>query len=91
MINIYVGTISKSADLFIASKEEVLTAIHAIRSKQKERNEKIQKMGRNVESLKLTAQIRGKLPELEKLLDKMNIALRAQIKDPKVKSINDTK
>jgi len=68
----------------VACKEDVLTAIHWVRSKQKERTEMIQKAGKKtVDVLKLTAQIGGKLPDLEKLLDKMNNALRAQRKDPK--------
>jgi chromosome segregation ATPase len=80
---------STADDAFVSCKEDVLTTLHWIRSKQKERTDKLEKTGRNVDVLKITAQIGTKLPELEKLLDKMNIALRAQRKDPKKYSSSD--
>jgi len=50
--------------------------MHEVRTKQKERNEKLLKAGtKTVEVIKLNHLIKSKLPETEKLLGKMRSAL----------------
>jgi hypothetical protein len=42
-------------------------------------------LGNNPETLRLAAEIKDKISELEKLVEKLNEAVRKQIKNPKVR------
>lgn len=74
----------KDTDEFNQTQIEALELLDYIKKKQDERDQKIQKLGNNPETLRLAAEIKDKIAELEKLVEKLNEAVRKQIKNPKV-------
>lgn len=72
-----------SDDEFNVSKLEVNETLNFIKKKQDERDQKVAKFGSSPDSLRMGAEIRDKIAELEKQIEKMNQALRKQRKNQK--------
>jgi len=72
-----------SDDEFNVAKLQVNETLNYIKKKQEERDHKVTKFGSSPDTLRMGAEIRDKIAELEKQIEKMNQALRTQRKNPK--------
>jgi len=75
----------QNADEFNTIKAAVNETLVAIRKKMDEKDQKVARFSSNLETVKMTSEIKEKLQSLDKQLGQMNEVLRKQKKDKNVR------
>jgi len=68
----------------------IIESLNYLKKKQDERDEKVNKSGSSVETLKMSSEIRTKIDSVERELENLASILRRQKKKPQVSIFNST-